>query len=132
MNWERYGISFRVRQKDKELREFLLSLDDSVDLSDAIRTCALIGIRSIGGMFPKRSDFEEVNEVSIVDNREVTVTNKNMYSLPHNDSEPREVVEEVTEETDEDDDLFVTVESSENDNDINELSNKLIGKMLNM
>lgn len=58
-------VAFRLRKKDKELKEFLESLDPSVDISDAVRTCALYGARHIGEMFPKK--LNNGDTVDIVD-----------------------------------------------------------------
>ena len=79
----RTHVNIRVRKKDQELRDFIESLDPSVDVSDAVRTCALWGIRNIGDMFPKQSAHSEsANNFAHKDKEESTnnfAPNKEMF-----------------------------------------------------
>lgn len=73
----RTHVNIRIRKKDIELKEFINNLDPTVDVSDAIRTCALYGIRNIGGMFPKKRDIPSntLNENVIVEPK-IEITEK--------------------------------------------------------
>lgn len=107
-------VAFRIRKKDVEIQEFLDSLDDSVDISDAIRTCLLVGIREIGTMFPKKK-IEKPKE----NNQENRKTVNEVVQTPKETEEKRPIFSEKRP-------TFRKIEKEQSEEDAETLGDKLL------